>query len=89
MARNKELLLQTATEIGELCIGQQFYMKVTGFCTAETKYKVSTSTHSIDFAQADDSAYSALTSVVTGLNVGVLGEFPFQYSADIADNTSK
>lgn len=41
---------------------------------AETKYKVSTAIHSIDFAQADDVAYDKFAATVKGLDVGVLGE---------------
>jgi len=36
---------------------------------------VSTATHSIDFAQADDVAYDKFATAVNGLDVGVLGEF--------------
>ncbi|KAF9528479.1 3-ketoacyl-CoA reductase [Crepidotus variabilis] len=53
VARNKDLLTQTAAEI-------------------ETKYKVSTATHSIDFANANDAGYEALGRAFTGLDIGVL-----------------
>ena len=42
---------------------------------AETKYKVSTATHSIDFAKADDVAYDKFAVAVKGLDIGVLGKF--------------
>ena len=35
---------------------------------------MSTATHSIDFAIADDAAYDAFAAAVTDTNVGVLGE---------------
>jgi hypothetical protein len=36
---------------------------------------VSTATHSIDFATADDTAYGVLAAALTDLNIGVLGRF--------------
>ncbi|KAF8198042.1 3-ketoacyl-CoA reductase [Pholiota molesta] len=55
VARNQELLNQTANEI-------------------EEKYKVSTITHSIDFAKADDAAYDAFSTAidVDSKDIGVL-----------------
>ncbi len=57
-------------------------MEISDSYIAETKYKVSTATHSINFAQASDAAYDAFASVVKALNVGVLGEFLFQISVE-------
>ncbi|KAF8895715.1 3-ketoacyl-CoA reductase [Gymnopilus junonius] len=53
VARNKELLSQTASEI-------------------ESKYRVASATHSIDFAKADEAAYEAFAYAVRGRDVGVL-----------------
>lgn len=36
---------------------------------------MSTATHSIDFAKATDASYAAFDRAVSGLDIGVLGEF--------------
>ncbi|CAA7259161.1 unnamed protein product [Cyclocybe aegerita] len=53
VARNKDLLSETAAEI-------------------ESKYKVQTATHSIDFAKADETEYASFSSAVEGRDIGVL-----------------
>lgn len=73
VARNKELLAQTASEIGmSPCLGDAVY--IDDIRDIVVKYQVSVESHSIDFAKADEPAYDAFTAVVEGRDVGVLGE---------------
>jgi hypothetical protein len=64
-------------------LGVEIHMKISDSYIAETKHKVSTATHSIDFALASDAAYDAFASLVKALNIGVLGEYLFSnFSGD-------
>jgi len=53
VARNKDLLSQSAAEI-------------------ESKYKVSTATHSIDFSKSDKATYDGFSTLCEGHDIGVL-----------------
>ena len=39
----------------------------------ETKYKVSTATHSIDFSKSDEDTYAQFSTLCDGRDIGVLG----------------
>jgi len=39
----------------------------------ETKYKVSTATHSIDFSKSDEATYARFSTLCNGRDIGVLG----------------
>jgi 17beta-estradiol 17-dehydrogenase / very-long-chain 3-oxoacyl-CoA reductase len=39
----------------------------------ETKYKVSTATHSIDFSKSDEVTYARFSALCEGRDIGVLG----------------
>jgi hypothetical protein len=43
----------------------------------ESRYKVSTLTHSIDFSKSSDDAYDGLATACGGLDIGVLGMFVY------------
>ena len=73
VARNKELLAQTASEISMSPCSADTYL-TDDIRDIAAKYQVSAASHSIDFAKADESAYDAFTAAVEGRDVGVLGE---------------
>jgi hypothetical protein len=43
----------------------------------ESRYNVSTLTHSIDFSKSSDDAYDGLATTCGGLDIGVLGMFVY------------
>lgn len=43
----------------------------------ESRYRVSTLTHSIDFSKSSDDAYDGLATTCGGLDIGVLGMFVY------------
>ena len=73
VARNKDLLAQTASEISMSPCSADAYL-TDDIRDIAAKYQVSAASHSIDFAKADESAYDAFTAAVEGRDVGVLGE---------------
>lgn len=71
VARNKDLLSQSAAEIGLPFIYISYISSHMG--VTETKYKVSTATHSIDFSKSDEGTYARFSSLCEGRDIGVLG----------------
>jgi hypothetical protein len=43
----------------------------------ESRYKVSSLTHVIDFSKSSDDAYDGLATTCDGLDIGVLGRFVY------------
>lgn len=75
VARNQELLTQTAEEIGALVPAFLLHTRLIDTDTSATKYNVSTATHSIDFAKATEASYDAFAALCEGRDIGVLGKF--------------
>ena len=75
VARNDELLKNTAEEIGTYRGrgGTSRWFGLKSYC-AEARYHVTAQSHAIDFAKADARQYSELTDVLKQLDIGVLGE---------------
>jgi 17beta-estradiol 17-dehydrogenase / very-long-chain 3-oxoacyl-CoA reductase len=75
VARNPQSLSETAVDIGQSYICYHTSQLTCSNIGLESRYKVSTLTHSIDFSKSNDDAYDGLTTVCDGLDIGVLGMF--------------